>query len=87
MSNAFIRSTHEGYIVCWLDERCHAIPMRNFGDWEGAAMEFRDWMNQWASLEKVHALIQSYDPSKRYEYPVIRDHKLKELPRQRNYND
>ena len=34
-----------GYVVCWLEDR-HSVPLRNFGQMQSAAFEFRNWLNR-----------------------------------------
>lgn len=61
----------EGYVVCWT-EGYELQPLRNFGDWKSAAIEFRDYINHSTgdSLPKQIAhWRKTYDPNTLYAYP------------------
>lgn len=66
----------EGYVVCWTDEFGNK-PLRNFGDYKSAAIEFRDYINRRLLLTddaelRIKGWIKSYDPERLYSYPEIK---------------
>lgn len=59
-----------GYVVVWFEDH-KATPLRAFFS-PGAALEFRDMVNDYAKPDKerrIKALADSYDPTKVYNYP------------------
>lgn len=75
-----------GYVVMVSDGITHT-PLRNFGEYFSAAMEFRNWLNRCHSerLDRwVRDFAATYDPHKRYSYPEWRNGNGRPvLPRQR----
>lgn len=69
--NAFIQTTKDGYIVMWKQDSV-AVPLRCFGDYRSAAMEFRDYLNneEWKRKEQqIRIWAASYNPAVKYSYP------------------
>lgn len=65
----------EGYVVCWFDQY-QCTPLRNFGDYKSAAIEFRDHINNKLILQdgyerRIQGWAKSYNPSDLYSYPEI----------------
>lgn len=61
----------EGYVVVWFDGE-EAKPLKNFGDWKSAAIEFRDFLNHHTTdrtSKQIAEWIRKYDPQKLYSYP------------------
>ena len=60
-----------GYVVMWTDGYTHT-PLRNFGQMQSAAMEFRNWLNR-CSDERLPRWIKlwadTYKPEDKYSYP------------------
>lgn len=60
-----------GYVVMWTDCYTHT-PLRNFGQMQSAAMEFRNWLNR-CSDERLPRWIKlwadTYKPEDKYSYP------------------
>ena len=76
-----------GYVVMVTEGITHT-PLRNFGEYLSAAMEFRDWLNRCRD-EKLERWVKdyaaTYDPNKRYSYPEWRSNNPRPtLPRQRD---
>lgn len=60
-----------GYVVVWT-ENYQSFPLRNFGDWQSAAIEFAKMVNDYSKDDKdrrIKGLIESYDPKVAYSYP------------------
>lgn len=66
-----------GYVVCAYDEEIFKDypnglrALRNFGQNEGAAKEFRDWLERYADLGMVRGYAISYHAEEVYTYPVF----------------
>lgn len=59
-----------GYVVVWFEDH-KSTPLRAFFS-PGAALEFRDMVNDYAKPDKerrIKALADTYDPTKVYNYP------------------
>lgn len=60
-----------GYVVVWTEDG-HTYPLRNFGDYQSAAIEFAQMVNKYDKDDldrRIGNLIESYDPKVRYSYP------------------
>ena len=60
-----------GYVVVWT-ENYQSFPLRNFGDYQSAAIEFAKMVNDYSKDDKdrrIKGLIRSYDPKVAYSYP------------------
>ena len=78
-----------GYVVCWLENRI-SRPLRNFGQLQSAAMEFRNWLNNCLD-ERLQGWVkqyaESYKPENKYTYPIFNNannHYRPTLRRQRD---
>ena len=62
-----------GYVVCWLEDRTNT-PLRNFGQMQSAAFEFRNWLNR-CTDERLPRWIRlwadTYNPTDKYTYPIF----------------
>lgn len=68
---AFIENTKDGYVVMWT-ENYVTRPLRCFGDYYSAAMEFRNYLNNegWERKERqIEGWAKTYDPTAKYSYP------------------
>lgn len=87
MTRAWINNTKDGYVVMWTENYKHK-PLRCFGWWQSAAMEFRDWLNncyderlpQW-----VKAYAATYKPSMKFGYPEFKGNNRPTLRPQKTY--
>lgn len=72
---AWIDNKHGvGYVVMVSEGITHK-PLRNFGDYYSAAMEFRNWINQCTDerLERwIKGWAETYNPAAKYTYPEWR---------------
>lgn len=69
--SAYIETTKDGYVVMW-SENYVARPLRCFGNYHSAAMEFRNYLNNehWERKERqIEMWAKSYDPAAKYSYP------------------
>lgn len=60
-----------GYVVVWT-ENYQSYPLRNFGEYQSAAIEFAKMVNNYSKGDKdrrIKGLIESYDPQEAYSYP------------------
>lgn len=75
-----------GYVVCWLENRTNT-PLRNFGQMQSAAFEFRNWLNQ-CTDERLHRWIRlwadTYNPAEKHTYPEFNNNNRPTLRKQRN---
>lgn len=75
-----------GYVVCWTEDRT-TMPLRNFGQMQSAAMEFRNWLNNCVD-ERLHRWINlyadTYNPTERYSYPEFKGNDRPILRKQRD---
>lgn len=74
-----------GYVVCWLENRTNT-PLRNFGQMQSAAIEFRDWLNQCVDERLprwVRLYADTYKPSEKYYYPELKENNRPVLRRQK----
>lgn len=68
---AFIKNTNDGYVVMWT-ENYVTRPLRCFGDYHSAAIEFRNILNGevWDRKERqIEGWIKTYRPTVKYTYP------------------
>ena len=74
-----------GYVVCWIEER-HNRPLRNFGQMQSAAFEFRNWLNR-CTDERLPRWIRlwadTYNPNDKYSYPAFSDNNRPTLRKQK----
>lgn len=74
-----------GYVVMWSENHSHT-PLRNFGQYQSAAMEFRNWLNNCVD-ERLSRWIKtyasSYDPANKYTYPEFNNNNRPTLRRQK----
>ena len=62
-----IKNSPDGYVVeAYIVEDGHWHPLRNFGDHQGDAIEFRDCDCQRLPLEHIHQLVRQYNPAVKY---------------------
>ena len=76
----------EGYVVCWT-EGYDLRPLKNFGQYKSAAMEFRDAINHSTadSLDRqLKGWIKTYDPAVLYSYPRVTATGVILTPKQKN---
>lgn len=64
-----------GYVVFWKDGY-KSKPLRNFGDWQYAAIEFARWLNQPHENQErfernIELWAKTYNPENKYQAPVI----------------
>ena len=74
-----------GYVVCWLEDR-HSVPLRNFGQMQSAAFEFRDWLNRCVDERLprwVRLYADTYDPVEKFGYPELKENNRPILRRQK----
>lgn len=76
-----------GYVVFWKQDR-EISPLRNFGDYQSAAIDLCNILNHHiASLKDseraIDGLIRSYNPDDKYTYPELRNGRL-HFRKQRN---
>lgn len=60
-----------GWVVVWTEDY-QSYPLRNFGDYQSAAIEFARMVNEYSKDDldrRIKGLIESYDPNVRYTYP------------------
>lgn len=73
-----------GYVVCWLENGTNK-PLRNFGQMQSAAIEFRNWLNK-CTDDRLPRWIKlwadTYDPNQKFTYPVFTDNNRPILRRQ-----
>lgn len=74
-----------GYVVCWLEDR-HSVPLRNFGQMQSAAFEFRNWLNKCVDERLprwVRLYADTYDPGEKFGYPELKENNRPILRRQK----
>lgn len=74
-----------GYVVCWLEDR-HSVPLRNFGQMQSAAFEFRNWLNRCVDERLprwVRLYADIYDPGEKFGYPELKENNRPILRRQK----
>lgn len=60
-----VENLPEGYVVsCYHD--CHWHPLRNFGDRQGDAIEFRDWDCPRLPMQHISILERQYNKDTKY---------------------
>lgn len=75
-----------GYVVCWLENRVNK-PLRNFGEMQSAAIEFRNYINSCTDerlQQWLKAWASTYNPDKKYTYPDFMKDGRVTLHQQRN---
>ncbi len=77
-----IEDSRKGYIVYAVALGMSPMPLRNFGDMQSAAMEFRDYCKSHVDDEQALRYARSYEEGTLYTYPVIKNGRA-ELRRQR----
>ena len=74
-----------GYVVCWLENRTNT-PLRNFGQMQSAAIDFRNWLNN-CTDERLGRWIRlyadTYKSEEKYSYPIFTGNNRPTLKRQR----
>lgn len=80
-----------GYVVKWFEDGS-VSPLRNFGDYHSAAIEFRDYINNKMAMtdkldKRVRGWAETYDPKEKYTYPDIRQSGEVTLRKQARYED
>lgn len=74
-----------GYVVCWTEYRS-TKPLRNFGQMQSAAIEFRNWLNGCVD-DRLPSWIKSYadtyKPTEKFSYPVINENNRPILRKQK----
>lgn len=76
-----------GYVVIWF-ENYQSYPLRNFGYYQSAAIEFAKMVNDYAKDDKerrIKGLIESYDPTVSYSYPEPTTVGIAKLTKQKDY--
>ncbi len=74
-----------GYVVVWVEDG-QSFPLRNFGDYQSAAIEFARMVNEYSKDDfdrRIKGLIESYDPNNRYSYPEPTNIGIAKLTKQR----
>lgn len=78
---------HVGYVVVWVEDY-QSYPLRNFGDYQSAAIEFARMVNEYSKDDldrRINGLINSYDPNVRYTYPKPTNVGIAKLKKQPKY--
>lgn len=63
-----------GYVV-YAHTKAGDFMLRNFGQNQGAAIEFAQWVLDYASDEDIKRYTASYKPDHIYTYPIMRSGK------------
>ena len=75
-----------GYVVVWIEDE-QTYPLRNFGDYQSAAIEFARMVNKYTKDDldrRIKGLIDSYNPNEAYTYPEPTNIGIAKLIKQRN---
>ena len=76
MIRAEVKTEPHGYVV-WATIDNEHLPLRNFGDYQSAAIEFRNYINNPKVVDyerlvrNVKQWAKSYTPDELYTYPTI----------------
>ena len=76
---------HVGYVVCWTEDRT-TKPLRNFGQMQSAAIEFRNWLNKCVDERLprwIRLYADTYNPTEKFSYPVFKGNDRPTLKRQK----
>lgn len=66
-------STEHGYVVVWQDGH-NVMPLKCFGDYQSAAIEFCNILNKhyWEKKDyQIKAWAKSFNPAEKYTYPQL----------------
>ncbi len=80
--NFYIENTPKGFIVSGMDYMTR-VRLRNFGDNQSAAIEFRNYCNEYVDDARAMRYAKSFDENALYTYPEIKGDKCA-LRRQRS---
>ena len=75
-----------GYVVVWVEDE-QSFPLRNFGDYQSAAIEFARMVNEYIKDDldrRIKGLIDTYDPAIKYSYPESANVGIAKLTKQRS---
>lgn len=76
MGKAIKQSVYNvGWVVFWKEDR-KVRPLRNFGDWQYAAIEFAAWLNKphnnWERISRsIERWAETFNPANKYKAPEI----------------